>query len=111
MSGERRFLEETLLACCKRLEGVEAVPFMYLDDVGRVCATLRPLVADAATPDELALQRLVWTTEEVVLDWALSGVCAGAGLPDWVMGDVAGDYASWRSALEELAELRGQADA
>ena len=78
VTGRAEFLTEALLARCERLEGVEPVPLMYLDDVGRVCATLRPLVADAATPDELALQNLVLRTEEIVSGLGLRGVAADA---------------------------------
>ena len=108
MNDERTLLVDTLLACCDRLAGAEQVPLMYLDDVGRVCATLRPLLADADTPEELALQNLIWRTEEIVVDWALKGVSADASLPDWARGDPQADYVAWETARAELAEIRGE---
>lgn len=109
MNAEQRFLTDLLLACCARLASVESAPIGYLDDVAKVCAMLRPAVADADTPEMLCFQRAVWTTEEVVLTWVMHGRYAEQGLPTWLMGDAAGDYGAWRSALAELAEIRGVA--
>ncbi len=108
MNENTRFLVDTLLACCRRLEDVEEAPLPYLNDVAAVCAHLRPAVADAVTVEELALQNAIFRTEEVVLDWFMHGRFADQGLPDWVMGDAAADYGAWRSALAELAEIRGE---
>ncbi len=107
MNDEESKLVDVLLACCRRLEDVEEVPLAYLNDVAKVCAHLRPLVANAATVEDLALQNLVWTTEEVVLDWVLHGRYASA-VPEWLLGDASADFAAWKSALAELAEIRGE---
>ena len=50
MTEEQRFLTDVLLACCDRLDSVKEAPLPYLNDVARVCAELRPAVADADTP-------------------------------------------------------------
>ena len=108
MDEEQSKLVDVLLACCERLSDVQEAPLAYLNDVAGVCAALRPAIADADTPEQLALQNLVHRTEEIVLDWVMHGRYADQGLPEWLMGDAAGDYAAWRSARAELAELRGE---
>ena len=109
MNEEQQFLADVLLACCDRLDSVKEAPLPYLNDVARVCVELRPAVANADTPEMLALQNLIWRTEELVLDWYLHGRCADVGFSEWLMGDVAADYAAWQKARAELAEIRGQA--
>jgi hypothetical protein len=109
VNAEQVLLVDTLLACCDRLSTVEEAPLGYLDDVAKVCALLRPLLADADTPEELALQNLVWRTEEWVLTWVLRGRYAEQGLPEWLPGDSEADFVAWEQARVELAELRGEA--
>jgi hypothetical protein len=105
VNTEQLFLVDTLLAHCARLDDVEQVPLSYMNDIGRTCAMLRPLVADADTPEQLALQNLVWCTEEWVLTWTLRGCYTEADMPPWLLGDVDADFVAWTAARVEYDQL------
>jgi hypothetical protein len=107
VNEDQRKLADTLLVACDKLADAEAITLVDADAVAIVCAMLRPMVADAQDPEQLALQNLVYRTEEWVLTWIMRGRYSQDDLPEWLLGDASADFVAWETARVEYEQVVG----
>ena len=90
---------------CQRING-ESFTWEDAKGIAAVCAWVRERTADLATPQDAAMQRLAYATEELLV----SLMSAGDDFDVSLKGDVGADLREWRAAVDSFAELMGYGD-